>query len=643
MKSSFLNSSHNSVVRKILELPRWFKTIIIMTSDYLMLVLSFWLSLSLRNNQIYIPTLETQFLILIGPFLALPVFYFFGLYQSIIRYSNERSLFIIVIASSIYTILWFCIVLISGAVSQPYDFLFINWLITIFFVNGTRTLAKWILRQSSGKNVHALIYGAGSAGIQLLSAMKHSPEINIKGFLDDDHSMHGRYIETKKVFDPKKIDQLIRKEKITEVLIAIPSAKRNTTRKIFNSLKKYPLIIRTLPSLNDMAQGRISISDLKKIKIEDLLKRPVREPNQKLLSMNIKSKNVLVTGAGGSIGSELCRQIVRLEPKLLVAFELSEYALYMIERELLSMNLGTKIIPVLCDAKDQARLEKVLNTYEIDTVYHAAAYKHVPMVERNTISGIETNIFGTFSCIKASVNSGVKNFVFISTDKAVRPTNIMGASKRFAELILQSFPHNHSDELKQKITKISIVRFGNVLGSSGSVIPLFRKQIEEGGPVTVTDPKIIRYFMTIHEAAQLVIQAGAMASDNDIFVLDMGEPVGVFELAKDMIRLSGMSLKDSENPNGEVEIIFTGLRPGEKLYEELLIDDDVQPTEHKKIMIAKDNGISWDILSDHILNLEKSLEYDDQHKIREIFLATVTGFKPEKEISDNLYLSKDSK
>ena len=643
MKSLLLNSKHNYFIRKILELPRWLKTIIIMTSDYLMLVLSFWLSLSLRNNQLYIPTLETQFLILIGPFLALPVFYSFGLYQSIIRYSNERSVFIIIIASSLYTILWFCIVLLSGAVSQPYDFLFINWLITIFFVNGTRTIAKRVLRQSSGKNIHALIYGAGAAGIQLLSAMKHSSEINIKGFLDDDSAIHGRYIEGKRVFDPKAIEQLLKKEKITEVLIAIPSAKRNTTRNIFNSLKKYPLTIRTLPSLNDMAQGRISISDLKKIKIEDLLRRPIRKPNQKLLSMNIKEKNVLVTGAGGSIGSELCRQIARLEPKLLVIYEMNEYALYLIERELMSMNLDVKIISILCDVKDKVRLEKFLNAYQIETVYHAAAYKHVPMVERNTISGIETNIFGTLSCIEASVNSGVENFVFISTDKAVRPTNIMGATKRFAELILQSFPQNDSSSLKKEITKISIVRFGNVLGSSGSVIPLFRKQIEEGGPVTVTDPKIIRYFMTIHEAAQLVIQAGAMSSDSDIFVLDMGEPVGVYELAKDMIRLSGMTLKDSKNSNGEIEIIFTGLRPGEKLYEELLIDDSVQPTEHKKIMIAKDIGISWDILRDHILNLEKSLKHDDQNKIREVFLETVTGFRPEKEISDNLYLSKDSK
>jgi len=622
-------SIYSRLVSSLLSLSRPSKNLLVMITDYIALVLAFWSSLSIRSNAIYIPTSDSNFLILLGPLIAIPIFYVFGLYRSLIRYSNYQSLLTIMLAVSVYTILWFLIVLSVGLVEKPYDFLIINWLITVFFSGGIRYMARWFFTTTAKRETKIVIYGAGSSGVQLESAMQHNPEIKVIAFLDDDPKIQGSYIEGIKIQKPSSLSRLIERNGVTEVLVAIPSISRLQTQKILQSLKLYPVVIRTLPSLTDLAKGRVSVSDLKKVKIEDLLRREIRQPNKQLLKHNIEQKNVLVTGAGGSIGSELSRQIIRNKPKLLILYDISELALYTIERELLGINHGIRVIPILGDITESSRLGKLIRQFEIQTIYHSAAYKHVPMVEKNIIAGIRTNIYGTLSSIEAAIDGNVESFVFISTDKAVRPTNIMGATKRFAELILQAILKRQSKGKINNKTQISIVRFGNVLDSSGSVVPLFRQQLKEGGPLTVTDPDIIRYFMTITEAAQLVIQAGAMKSRGDIFVLDMGEQMLVVDLAKDMIRLSGMTVKDERNPDGDVEIIFTGLRPGEKLYEELLIGNNVRATEHKKIMRAIEEDIEWEDLQQYLATLKHATETDDYNKIREIFLNTISGFNPD--------------
>ena len=613
------------LVRRLVGLSRSGKTLMVIIADYTLLVFSFWASLSIRSNTFYLPIMESNFLILLAPFIAIPIFYFFGLYKSLIRYSNYQSLLTIMIAGSVYTLLWFLIVISVGIVEKPYDFLIINWMMTLFCVGGLRYVARWILIQRSREYSRVVIYGAGSAGIQLESAMKYNSEIKVIAFIDDDQSMHGQYIEGIKIYDPSSLSWLAEKRGASEVLVAVPSISRSKKYKLLQFLKQFPMVIRLLPGLTDLAQGRVSVSDLKRIKIEDLLKREVREPNKELLKKDIQNRNVLITGAGGSIGSEICRQVIRQQPNLLILFEISEHALYKIEKELLEIKSDVQIMAVLGNVTNKQRLEIIFDRYNVHTIYHTAAYKHVPMVEKNTLAGLRCNIFGTLACVEAAINSDVQSFIFISTDKAVRPTNIMGATKRFAELILQALATENKDSKVN--TRISIVRFGNVLGSSGSVVPLFREQIEKGGPVTVTDPNIIRYFMTISEAAQLVIQAGSMGSAGEIFILDMGEPIPILQLAKDMIRLSGMSIRDRNNSDGDIEIKITGLRPGEKLYEELLIDDSAATTKHKKIMRANDKGISMEKIREKLLELEEAAREGDYIRIKQVFTDTVEGFK----------------
>ena len=615
-----------NIKSSLLNLGRPIKTIIIVMVDYFLLTSSFWLSLSVRNNSIYIPNPESNFLILLGPLIAIPIFYSFGLYKSIIRYSSIQSLLTIMKAVSFYTLLWFLVVLSVAIVSKPYDFLLINWLLTIFLTGAIRYSAQAILGNNDSK-INVLIYGAGSAGIQLEAALKFNNTYKVVGFIDKKKELEGQLISGKKIQSASNLDKTLKDKEVGEILIAIPTLSRKKRFELLQTLKKYPVIIKSIPSLSDLAEGRVSISDLKQINIEDLLQREVRKPKKELISRDVENKIVLVTGAGGSIGSEICRQLMELNPKKLILFDISEYALYKIEKELLEAEKSFSIFAIIGNITNQTRLEKIISNYDVETIYHTAAYKHVPMVEKNTIAGIRCNIFGTLACINAAINSNVKSFVFISTDKAVRPTNIMGATKRFAELILQAIPEREKQKKKQLNTRISMVRFGNVLGSSGSVVPLFYEQIEKGGPITVTDPEIVRYFMTIKEAAQLVIQAGSLGENSEIFVLDMGEPIPVLDLAKDMVTLSGMAIKDAKNPDGDIEIIFTGLRPGEKLYEELLIDETAFPTEHQKIMRVDDAGISWEEISKHLSEFEKAIDLDDFQIINNIFLKTVAGYK----------------
>ena len=624
-----LKINYFSLVRFLINQSRWKKTFLLITVDYCLLVMSFELSLSIRINEWYWPTSESRVLLLVAPLLAIPIFYFFGLYQSFIRFTSLYSLRIITLGITIYTMIWFLIVLIPSLIVKPYDFLIINWLLTVFFIGGIRFFARAVLTRDISLNLksNVMIYGAGYSGTRLGSAIGNDNETNLVGYIDDDQEKYGLFIEGKKIFNPNELEKLITERDIDEVLIAMPSISKSTQSEIIQSLTKYPVTLRKMPDIVDLVHGKVAVADLRKVRIEDLLNREIRSPNKTLLAKDISGKSILVTGAGGSIGSELCREIIKLDPRMLILFEISEVSLYLIEQALSEKKHKTTVLAILGDINDGQRLRTIIKKYNVETIFHTAAYKHVPMVEKNTIAGIKCNIFGTLECIEAAIAENVNSFVFISTDKAVRPTNIMGATKRFAELILQTKATKILEDKKIR-TRISMVRFGNVLDSSGSVVPLFRQQIERGGPVTVTDPNIIRYFMTMNEAAQLVIQSGSMGSGGEIFLLDMGEAISILQLAKDMIRLSGMSIRDKDNPDGDIKIKFTGLRPGEKLYEELLVDDSATATKHKKIMKANDKGITMEQLRENLLELEEAARVENYKKIKQVFINTVEGFKP---------------
>ena len=493
-------------------------------------------------------------------------------------------------------------------------------------------MARWFLtrkikishsKKQSSDYKRVLIYGSGDAGIQLISALAYSNEYHPVGLIDDSVELQGSQIRGLEIYSFSNIGKIIDKLKVDEVLIAMPSASRKRKFSIIEKLEPFPVHVKMLPGLIDLAAGKVKVSDLREVNIEDLLGRNKVEPNKSLLEKNIFNKVVLVTGAGGSIGSELCRQIISLQPKALVLFEMSEYALYTVERELSTLSSSTiKIYPYLGTVSDINRITYLLKKYSVNTIYHAAAYKHVPIVENNNSEGIKNNIFGTLNCAKAAIESDVDTFVLISTDKAVRPTNTMGATKRVAELVLQSLSKQNKSD-----TKFTMVRFGNVLGSSGSVIPLFKQQIKNGGPVTITDERIIRYFMTISEAVELVIQAGTIGQGGDLFVLDMGKPSLIKDLAIKMIHLSGLEVKDKSNPDGDIEIEYIGLRPGEKLYEELLIGENVSETEHPKIMRAEESMIEWVELKKILDDLEVSIKNQEHDNLVKLLLKAVPEFK----------------
>jgi len=496
-----------------------------------------------------------------------------------------------------------------------------------------RVIAHKLLSDGTSLN-KIVIYGAGSAGMQLAGALRVSSEIEPIAFVDSNKSLHNTYIAGIKVLHPKKLRKLVKRNRIDEVLIAIPSASKTTLRNLLEEIENYSVKVRILPGLAELAQGKVLVSELKEVNVPDLLGRLEIEANQGLINKNIESKVVMVTGAGGSIGSEISRQVFCNNPLMIILLDANEYALYSIKKELESSKKEVEVITVLANVTNRKRMTEVCRTFNVDTVYHAAAYKHVPLVEENPFEAVTNNIYGTKVCVEAAIESEVETFVLISTDKAVRPTNIMGATKRFSELILQSLSSSTS-------TRMIMVRFGNVIGSSGSAIPLFQQQIKDGGPVTVTHPEVIRYFMSIPEAAELVIQAGAMGQGGDVFVLDMGEPVKIYELAKKLIKLSGMEVKDRDNPDGDIEIIFTGLRPGEKLYEELLIGGNVSTTEHKQILRAEEEFLSSEELEKYLNLLEKAEEEVDFVALRTILKDVVAGYTPEDEIVDVVYLKKN--
>jgi FlaA1/EpsC-like NDP-sugar epimerase len=622
------------MIEKITNLTRNNKRFILILCDSIAIITVLIMSFSIRLGFGYFPPNDLLLVIFGSPILAIPIFIRFGLYRSIIRYIGFKELWSIIQSVSLYAILWGVVGLLAAIDGIPRTVIVINWLLAILFIGGMRMVARWLLsgleKTKNKKNV--VIYGAGSAGRQLATALSHSDEYIPVAFIDDAIDKQKSSINGLEVFSSDNLQSLIKKKNINELLLAMPGLSRSQRNAIFDLVTPLSISVRSLPSVSELAQGKVKIEDLREINIKDLLGRAAVEANIELLAIKITNKSVLVTGAGGTIGSELCRQILKLKPKRLILFEVSESSLYQIEQELNGMtDNNLEILPIIGSIVDKARMESVFNFYQVETIYHAAAYKHVPLVEYNQSQGVINNSIGTMLAAEAAIVAKVETFVLISTDKAVRPTNTMGATKRVAELVIQAL-----STVANK-TSFTMVRFGNVLDSSGSVIPLFRKQIKNGGPVTVTDKNIVRYFMTISEAVELVIQAGALSKGGDLFVLDMGEPVRVNDLAEKMIQLSGLKLRNVNNPEGDIEIQYVGLRPGEKLYEELLVGEETSKTENPLIMQAKEEMIEWDLLKPMLEELIELSNGNEQFKIRELLLKIVPEFKPQSHLVDFLY------
>ena len=617
----------------LINLSRFQKQLVLLVFDSVALVAILLASFSIRLGYLYVPGSDLVWVVLATPFIAIPVFVRFGLYRAVIRYIGFKALWSIVQAVSLYALLWSLIGFMASVDGIPRSVILINWLLGIVIIGGSRMVGRWLLSGGQDeKMTRVIIYGAGSAGRQLSIALTQSAEYRPVAFVDDNPQLQRQSINGIEVFSRKDLDRLVEKKNATEVLLAMPSISRIQRNEIIHFLEPYKLLVRSLPGVSDLAQGKVKVADLREVNIKDLLGRDSVAPNEKLLKIKISDKVVMVTGAGGSIGSELCRQILFLKPKQLILFEISEYALYQIERELDEIGMPyADIFPILGSVQDRGRLEKICKHFGVQTIYHAAAYKHVPLVEHNNSEGVLNNTFGTKIVAEVAIDAKVETFVLISTDKAVRPSNTMGATKRAAELVLQALSdQDHS-------TCFTIVRFGNVLDSSGSVIPLFKKQIKDGGPITVTDANMVRYFMTIHEAVELVIQAGAMCKGGDVFVLDMGEPVRIYDLATRMIQLSGLHVLDDDNPDGDIEIKCIGLRPGEKLYEELLVGDNTSETDNPLILRAKEAMLDWVILKPILDQLHEATKKSDQEKVRELLIEIVPDFKPQCDIADLLF------
>jgi FlaA1/EpsC-like NDP-sugar epimerase len=613
-----------------LTLPRWGKQAVVALVDIGLALVSTWLAFGLRFDVWGRPVDAQWYVYFLAPLLALPIFVRFGLYRAIFRYTGQAALNATAKAVLLYSLLLTTILLSQHWQGVPRTLGVIQPLIFLMLVGVSRAMARFWLAGipilGSGHSGHLLIYGAGTAGVQTVSALQVSGQFKLIGFVDDDDSKVGQSINGLPIFASENMLTLVPRHKITDILLAMPTATRERRNKIIQSLEGLPVHVRSLPSMADLTSGKVTVQDFRELDIEDLLGREPVPPRTDLLAHDLAGQVVLVSGAGGSIGSELTRQIVEQKPRQLLLLDHNEFGLYSIHQELqaLCRNVGSQVelVPLLASVSNPERLQAVFAEYRPVTVYHAAAYKHVPMVEDNPGEGVRNNVFGTLNMAQAAVAAGVRRFVLISTDKAVRPTNVMGATKRMAELVLQAFAAQHTQTL------FSMVRFGNVLGSSGSVVPLFRKQLASGGPLTVTDAKVTRYFMTIPEAAQLVLQAGAMGQGGDVFVLDMGEPIKIIDLARRMLHLSGLSERSQAHPQGDVEIAITGLRPGEKLYEELLIGDNPEPTEHPRIMKAHEPFLQWGELQAELEGLRLAADQNDGSAIKAIFLRHVQGYQP---------------
>ncbi|MFV3014233.1 polysaccharide biosynthesis protein [Pseudomonas sp. KHB2.9] len=650
----------------LLGLPRRKKRILQVMADVILVWVALWMAFVVRLgvDEMINPFSLHRWLFLSAPVVAIPLFIRFGMYRAVMRYFGNDALIAIIKAVSLSSLILGVVVYWYSNHQNvvPRSIVFNYWWLSLIMVGGLRlAMRQYFLGDWFAAAQHVpftsredglprvAVYGAGAAGNQLVAALRMGRVMRPVAFIDDDVSISDRVISGLQVYKPKHIQRMIDATGAQEILLAIPSSNRGRRREILGFLEGFPLHVRSVPGFMDLASGRVKVDDIQEVDIADLLGRDAVPAQGELLEHCIKDQCVLVTGAGGSIGSELCRQILALRPTTLLLLEHSEFNLYSIlselEQRITRESLPIKLLPILGSVRSEAKLLDVMKTWRVNTVYHAAAYKHVPMVEHNIAEGVLNNVIGTLNTAQAALQSGVANFVLISTDKAVRPTNVMGSTKRLAELTLQALSRelapvlfgDSSNISRVNKTRFTMVRFGNVLGSSGSVIPLFHKQIKSGGPLTVTHPKITRYFMTIPEAAQLVIQAGSMGLGGDVFVLDMGEPVRIVELAEKMIHLSGLSVRSDKNPHGDIAIEFSGLRPGEKLYEELLIGDNVVATQHPMIMSANEDHLHWDLLKAKLTELLAAVDRDDYSRVRQLLRDTVSGYTPDGEIVDWIY------
>ena len=609
------------------------KRAVMVAADCLIIPLALWLAISLRYGVPYHVDPSQAWVFGSALLVGIPIFMKMGLYRAIVHYMEARAFMAIFRAVSAMVLLWGVILLLVMPHAVPRSSVVIFWLVALLFVGGSRLVMRWLLtdfQRDRRQMSTVVVYGAGEAGRQLVAGLREGNRLCPVAFIDDNPDLVAHEVAGLTVYAPDAMERLFAEQQVDQVLVAIPSMDHGQKKRILNLLEPYPVRVRVLPGLEALADCKVRVEAIRDIDVEDLLGRDVAAPKPELLSASIRGKVVMVTGAGGSIGSELCRQIIRQQPKSLILFEISEYALYAIEHELRRMEAtdGVEIVPLMGSVHHFQRVKRVCRSFGVQTIYHAAAYKHVPLVEWNPIEAVHNNIVTTMHVAQAALEAGVERLVLISTDKAVRPTNVMGASKRCAELVLQAL------SAEGGATRFCMVRFGNVLGSSGSVVPLFRRQIEAGGPVTVTHPEITRYFMTIPEAAQLVIQAGAMGQGGDLFVLDMGDPVKITDLARKMIQLSGLTVRDDAHPDGDIAIHFSGLRPGEKLYEELLVGDNVEGTEHPLIMRANEEMIPWEQLHSMILEMEQAAHRFDPPAIRRLLQRCVRGYRPEETIHD---------
>lgn len=650
----------------LLLLPRRYKRGLQVVTDVVLVWLALWLAFLVRLgvDEVYEPVRIHYWLFLAAPVLAIPIFIRFGMYRAVMRYFGNDALIAIGKAVSLASLLLALVVYwhSNHTAVVPRSIVFNYWWLSLVLIGGLRlVMRQYFLGDWFAASQHVpftnrdnglpkvAVYGAGAAGNQLVAALRIGRAMRPVAFIDDDESVADRVISGLQVFRGKDIQRMIEITGAEEVLLAIPSASRARRREILGFLENFPLHVRSVPGFMDLASGRVKVDDIQEVDIADLLGRDAVPAQDDLLAHCITGQVVMVTGAGGSIGSELCRQILLLEPKALLLFDHSEFNLYSIHSELEQRvhreALSVRLVPFLGSIRNYKHLLDTMSIWHVDTVYHAAAYKHVPMVEHNIAEGVLNNVVGTLNAAQAALQANVSNFVLISTDKAVRPTNVMGSTKRLAEMVLQALSKevapilfgDSAGVIRVRKTRFTMVRFGNVLGSSGSVIPLFHKQIKSGGPLTVTHPKITRYFMTIPEAAQLVIQAGSMGLGGDVFVLDMGEPVKIAALAEKMIHLSGLSVRSEKNPHGDISIEFTGLRPGEKLYEELLIGDNVSPTSHPMIMTATEDYLDWASLKARLATLLEAVSEEDFSRVRQLLRELVSGYSPEGDIVDWVY------
>lgn len=629
----------HSLIRRLLLLPRRAKQSLMVAADVLVVPLALWSALVLKQGTVSVEVANGLELAVVSVLSSIPVFVKIGLYRAVVRYFDVNALLAIFGGVALSVIALATLDRYLGSNQLDLSVLGIFAALATVYVGASRMVMRSVFHMHSGRAAErVVIYGAGGAGAHLCAALMGGRDWWPVAFIDDERALHGSLIHGLEVFGPKDLPALIKERRISGVLLAIPSASRRRRREILTTLEPFGLHVRSVPDLADLLSGRASVSEVREVDVADLLGRDQVPPDPRLFDACIRGKSVLVTGAGGSIGAELCRQIIGQRPIRLVLYEKSELALYQIDMDLRAVmereGLKVELISLLGNAHHRDRVLDVMGTYRVQTVYHAAAYKHVPIVEQNVIEGIHNNVVSTWNTAEAAMEAGVETFVLVSTDKAVNPTNVMGATKRVAEIILQGM-HQRSAK-----TRFCMVRFGNVLASSGSVVPRFSEQIRKGGPITVTHPDVTRYFMTIPEAAQLVIQAGSMARGGDVFVLDMGQPVKIAELARRMVSLTGMTIRDEMNPDGDIEIAYTGLRPAEKLYEELLIGNNVSGTDHPMIMRAVEHALPWDEVDAWLRDIMVALRSFDCERALELLQRAVVEYKASPAMHDLVTLEK---